>query len=141
MSAVHVIRLRGPWEYEPSERTGPGELPPSGREQTPCDWLAILGEDFRGGVRFRRYFNRPGQLDADERLWLVIDEADPILSVALNAQPLVASSPQTTSHEYDITPQLATRNELMIDVVRTGETLRGWLGEVRLEIRRISFQG
>ena len=60
MPDMHVIRLRGPWEYEPLAHTfiaadgtrheSTESLPPRGRVHLPADWGTTLGPEFRGRV-------------------------------------------------------------------------------------------
>src|SRR5689334_22515172 len=92
MAYPHLIRLRGPWEYEPLERysaASTGDLPPPGRVDFPAAWAAALGSDFFGRVRFRRRFNRPTGLEQHERVWLVAEGVAGLIAVTLNDQPLV----------------------------------------------------
>ncbi|MBL8829269.1 MAG: hypothetical protein JNM18_19960 [Planctomycetaceae bacterium] len=135
MSNVHTIRLRGPWEYEPLSRGGLGDLPASGRAQMPCDWSSILGVDFRGRVYFRRRFNRPGQLDPHEQVWLVIEHQAELLGIRLNDQPLNCLVDNAQQVACEITGQLASHNELRIELSRDTAESANWLSEVRLEIR------
>jgi hypothetical protein len=157
---MHVIRLRGPWEYEPLARVWIGaggerresreSLPAAGRGQLPADWGLTLGADFRGRVRYTRRFGLPTNLEPHEQVWLVVEGADYYGKLALNDTPLG----EVTGYvgppaEFHITPLLGERNVLVFDVElanyepgatpprRPGrEHLPGGpIGEVRLEIR------
>ena len=75
MPYPHVIRLRGPGDFEVIERAAPAggaecdkafAAPASGKAKLPCDWSETLGREFRGKVRYRRRFNRPSGLDPHE---------------------------------------------------------------------------
>jgi hypothetical protein len=157
---MHVIRLRGPWEYEPlarvwieaggRRRESRESLPPPGRVQLPADWGLTLGAEFRGRVRYTRRFGLPTNLEPDEEVWLVVEGVDYFGAVTLNDRSLG----DVTSYlgppvEFNVTPLLGERNILTLDVelpafesgaappVRPGrEHLPGGpIGEVRLEIR------
>jgi hypothetical protein len=156
----HVIRLRGPWEYEPLARVwidANGErrenresLPPAGRVQLPADWGLTLGADFRGRVRYTRRFGLPTNLEPHDEVWLVVDGVDSFGALALNDTPLgdVAGYLGPPA-EFHVTQLLGERNILTLDVelpdfapgaappLRPGrEHLPGGpIGEVRLEIR------
>jgi hypothetical protein len=131
MPYPHVIRLRGPWEYEPLARRSPlapggrgagregeifADLPPPGRINLPADWSGTLGAGFRGRVRYRRRFNRPTGLEPGERVWLVIDGVDARGQYAMNGQPLSWIDGYALPAECDVTELLAASNVLEIDV-------------------------
>jgi beta-galactosidase/beta-glucuronidase len=157
MTQPHVIRLRGPWQYEPLmqwELDHEGslrevdELPPAGRMVMPGDWSQSLGRDFRGRVRYVRAFGRPTNLEPGEKVWLVSDGVDLDGRAALNGLPLGPVTNARDQARFDITDLLAERNELVIEVelpplVYADEQQRrpdraglagGVIGEVRLEI-------
>ncbi|MCA9205923.1 MAG: hypothetical protein KDA59_22875 [Planctomycetales bacterium] len=161
---LHTIRLRGPWQYEPLARTvwtadgesaeltdGSSEhaaLPPAGRVTMPCDWSESLGTDFRGRVRFIRYFNRPTGLDSATRVYLAIDEVDAMAEVQLNGHKLGQIRGADGTWRSEVTPILETRNalEIVVDLPSLSQTSAplprprdahlagGVTGEVRLEI-------
>jgi hypothetical protein len=155
----HPIRLRGPWEYEPLAWTRlradgliealPREVPPPGRLLLPGDWGGVLGQEFRGRVRFTRSFNPPTGIDPGEQIWLLIEGVDYFGTATLNEQLLGDLWGYAEPHEYDISTLVGPRNRLVIEVDlpelapdappldRPGrEHLPGGLiGEVRLEIR------
>ncbi len=147
---THVIRLRGPWELEPVARFGGcGELPAGGRTRVPGDWGELLGDDFAGRVRYTRRFNRPTNLEPDERVWLVVAAVDHQARLALNGQPFAELSTGAAAARDDITPLLRLHNVLEIEVTLPAETYHdrtargdragkpgGLVGEVRLEIER-----
>ena len=158
MAYPHLIRLRGPWDYEPLERSvaagapasdAPDEMPPPGRAQMPADWGAAPGADFRGCVRHRRRFNRPTGLEPHERVWLVLEGADGWAEVSLAGHRLGHVGGYALGAQFDVTALIEDRNELVVDVTRphgdaAGEQpLRsgrehlpgGLVGQVRLEIR------
>lgn len=158
MPYPHAIRLRGPWQLEPLARyvlTSAGcvestsNLPHPCRTTVPSDWGELLGNDFRGRVRYRRTFNPPPSLDPHERIWLVVEGVDARGTVSLNGIPLGSVPGYAIAANFDATPLIQARNEVVLDVdlpadvrgnqeiVRPGrETLPGGpIGNVRLEIR------
>jgi hypothetical protein len=131
----HIIRLRGPWEYEVLSQTGGAPIAPAaGRVQMPCNWSATLGDDFRGRVRYRRFFNWTAQLEAAQQVTLALEGASHCAEVTLNGQPLghIGTGPAW----LPITSLLQPRNELVVDIeALDAESARGGPnGEVRLEI-------
>jgi len=134
----HRIRLRGPWDYETLVRHSAEELLTSqGRMILPARWADARLAGFSGKVRFTRRFGYPGQIDADERVWLtcagLADGADIFLNDTLLAHDQDGRQP----FEFDITSLLRPRNELKFEV--TGSAAGGLWGEVALEIRCTAF--
>jgi hypothetical protein len=153
MSDPHVIRLRGPWTYEPlaraeddaaSHEDKPGALPPGGKRDGP-DWTRSLGADFRGRVRFTRAFNCPTNLGPHERVRLACDGADASGTIALNGS-VVLKLDGSVARSCDITEALRPHNTLVaeIDLLSDAQEQHrpagraglggGILGDVRLEI-------
>jgi hypothetical protein len=157
---MHVIRLRGPWEYEPLARVWVGaggarredrdSLPSAGRGQLPADWGLTLGADFRGRVRYSRRFGLPTNLEPHEQVWLVAEGVDYSGTLELNGTALG----EVTGYigppaEFNITRILSERNVLVFEIelanYEPGATVPhrpgrehlpgGPIGEVRLEIR------
>lgn len=125
----HRIRLRGPWECEPS-----GRLPL--RMTLPCRWADGGLKDFSGRARFRRRFGYPGQIDAFERVWLTAAGVSDRAGVQLNGTPL-GSCVGDRPCEFEITRLLQGRNELVMDV--EGAENGGPWGEIALEVRCQAF--
>ena len=156
-AAPHIIRLRGPWQYEPLVRlcldpdgqAVPGaDLPPAGRVTLPADWSRTLGADFRGRVRYVRRFGRPTNLAVDQAVWLVCAGVDQSAQAWLNGRPLGQWQGYHQPVRFLVTADLVERNELIVDVellplsypdeqaVRPDRAglAGGLIGEVRLEI-------
>jgi hypothetical protein len=90
-----------------------------------------------GRVRYRRSFGRPRELDPQEHVWLTFERADIIARVWLNDQ-FLGQHEGHGSFEFEVTPLLLKRNELVVEV--ESQNPRGGLwGEVALEIRRAAF--
>jgi beta-galactosidase/beta-glucuronidase len=129
---MHVIRLHGPWEYEPL--TGVGEdVPPSGRLTIPADWSETLGADFRGRVRYTRRFHRPTGLIEGQRVWLAVERVEATGAVSLNGQMLGPAAAKGGPFRFDVTDLLARYNVLTIDA-ESFDRPGGVTGFVRLEI-------
>ena len=164
MAYPHTIRLMGPWQCEPLARFVRSDqgtvveetsaLPAACRVALPCDGITVLGEAFRGRVRYTRRFGRPGNLDPHESVFLVIESVDAHGEVRLNGQRLgeirggeTRGDAPTT--EFDVTKSLHERNELVIELetppdgdetgaapeTRGGQPSVGLTGEIRREIR------
>ena len=155
-SRPHIIRLRGPWLYEPllrlpldgSKIADNGALPASGKTHAPFDWAQVVGLDFRGRVRYTRHFGRPTGLVTTDLVQLVVARIDTLGAIFLNGEMLHQIPPGQIDTRVDITQQLQRRNVLNIEVEATEmefdclePPLRdpqrqtcGLTGEVRLEI-------
>jgi hypothetical protein len=123
----HRIRLRGPWECEPTGQ-------PPGRLVMPCtlDEAGLAGVS--GMVRFRRRFGYPGRIDAHERVWLVLEGMPgPARLLVNDIDPGAVESPGT--HEFDVTALLQPRNELVIDL----DVAAGLWHEATLEVRCLAY--
>lgn len=143
----HRIRLRGPWDYQPLERlvTRPDggaerqtdSLPGAGRMTMPCRWGDGGLGTFAGRVRFIRRFGRPRYLNEQERAWLTFAGVSGKADVTLNGQSL-GSHDNDGPFEYEITPLLQERNELVVDVEAASDRGGLW-GEAALEVRCTVF--
>jgi hypothetical protein len=116
----HRIRLRGPWEYQTAAARGRLVLP------------APLAE-LDGMVRLCRRFGYPGQIDADERVWLVVERAARPLAATLNGEWLGDCEGDA---QWDVTRRLAPRNELL--VVTQASAAEPW-AEAALEVRKTAY--
>lgn len=147
MPYPHVIRLRGPWDFElldcEQDKGNGGALRARGRVTLPASWGNEFGADFLGRVRYRRRFNRPTGLDPHLRVWLVIDGVDAHGACRLNGHELSPIDGYALRAACDVTNDLAPANVLEVDVERTPDEIRpgrerlpgGLIGEARLEIR------
>lgn len=120
----HCIRLRGPWECESAT-----EQPI--RVRFPCDTALP-----KGPKQFRRRFGYPGQIDAEERIWLTFDAITGQARLSLNGNPITVEQADV-GYETNVTELLQTRNELLLEMDQTpaNETF----GEIALEIRRTAY--
>jgi hypothetical protein len=138
MSLIHTIRLRGPWELTPLLAETLHEMLPGGEplgfaagtitQQLPAAWDTVL-PGFRGTVRYTRRFGKPTNLEAHERVWLIVSDVAGVAKLELNGEKVSDTS-------FDVTDRLQERNLSQIDVTQTDSAQpAGLLGEVRLEIR------
>ena len=107
---------------------GPSPLGLS-RSSDPCVYphpIRLRGPWDDLGGQLRRRFGAPSNLDAHERVWLLLPER-PISAVLLNGAPL------PTNREQDITALLRPRNELLVETVATD-----WPG-VAMEVRAEAY--
>ena len=135
---MHVIRLRGPWQYEVLQRlAGDASRAGTGRQQLPADWSDVLGPDFRGTVRYRRKFHQPTGLEPDQQVWLSIESLVSSAMVSLNGHELPVCDGNAWQHE--VHELLLPTCELTIDVTHpVGTTGPGGLvGLVQLEIQTV----
>jgi hypothetical protein len=104
----------------------------------PATWQSLFG-DAAGTARFRRRFNRPTNLDPDERVFLVFGGLAGWVRVSLNGAELGSLSAGHDPAEFDVTPRLAPRNTLDVEVTFDPAAVAGRPGglwaPVALEIR------
>lgn len=122
---MHVIRLRGPWELLSTVDGADA----SQRVQIPCDPAELLGEEYRGEARLVRPFNAPTNLDAHERVYVVLERLPASAELMFNGAPLPCPAGAEPTR-IDISELLALHNRLEVLLTLPG----GRLGEVRLEI-------
>lgn len=110
----HQIRLRGPWTAY-----GPGAAAPESAPATahlPADWRTLFGER-AGRARFVRRFNRPTNLDADERVWIVLSDVGGPVTLRVNGEPVEpVPAVDPSKSNFDITSRLQPHNELEIEI-------------------------
>lgn len=104
----------------------------------PGRWSQTHLADYRGPVRFRRPFGRPGNLNSQERVWLTFAGFSGAVQVWLNGQPLGFQEEVGGPLEYEVTSLLGRRNELTVEMNASGEDGKLW-DEVALEIRCTAF--
>ncbi len=125
------MRLHGPWHYEPLARTCihadgridelPGGLPAAGTMKLPAVWHGTPLDGFRGRVRWTRRFHGPRSLEPHERLWLVFNGVDYFADVSLGGRLLGRHEGYFDSFDFDVTPLIRPRNELVVDVACPAE--------------------
>ena len=148
----HIIRLHGPWQYEPLAFTRlgpdgesvdlPGDLPPAGTVKIPTDWSGTLGADFCGRVLYKRRFGRPSNLSARERIYLVLHKINGSATIRLNGSEVDNLKSGEAACRIEVTNLLLSHNELQIEVnLPRGshdESAGGIVGDVQLAIYEVS---
>ena len=104
MHDVHIIRLRGPWQFQVGNDVETVRLPhkPSG--------------DLHGPLRYTRGFHTPEGLEDLEQVWLVVEPLPAGAMVQLNGHAL--SLPRS-----EITRILAPFNQLEIVIPQPSDGL------------------
>jgi hypothetical protein len=125
----HVIRLRGPWEFEIESRSREN-APRRGTLHLPGDLARSLGDDFTAVVRLSRRFHRPTGLESGERVWLTTDKLDHQAAFTLNGQPLALNG----ALRAEVTSYLQASNVLTIEIAKPSVTVADILGFIALEI-------
>jgi hypothetical protein len=133
----HRIRLRGPWECQPTLTQDLEKTLPQDREVTmPGAWKDHGLAGFRGRVLYRRAFGYPGRIDEWERVWLTFEKIDGSADIVLNDQALAKG--QTGSGAFDVTSILGQRNLLQVQMISPTDE-GGLIGEVALEVRALAY--
>lgn len=123
----HRIRLAGPWQCEPLTGANPAASTVT---------LPYRGS-VEGRVRLRRRFGWVARVEAFERVWLQLGGVEGTADVWLNDQPLGRGDRSEGPLEFEVTPWLRPRNELLVEIESpTGGALHG---EVALEVRCQAF--
>ena len=151
-SSPHIIRLHGPWQYEPLALTQrgssgesvdlPGDLPRGGTVTIPADWSETLGSDFCGRVLYKRRFGRPSNVGTDERIDLLLHGVNGLATIMLNGSLLRDMTIDEAACRIEVTSLLLPRNELQIEVNLPrgshADTVGGIVGEVQLAIYEVT---
>lgn len=137
---VHRIRLKGPWDYEWLQGAPINDAPASGRIHMPSDWQEAFG-NASGVVKFTRHFQRPTNLDVDERVFLVFEGIGGAGEISLNGERLTRSTESVWESAVDVTAQLQLRNQIVacldFDPQGTPDIPGGLWKSVVIEIRRL----
>jgi beta-galactosidase/beta-glucuronidase len=154
--SVHRIHLKGPWEFEwlgpdslspsagparspgPEDQLGAQHLAGKHRVHMPATWQSLFG-DAPGRARFRRRFNQPTNLDADERVDIVFDGVSGAAEISLNGHSLGTVAGAAFSARFETTALLESANVLLVELAFTPadhpEQPGGLWAPVALEIR------
>src|SRR5439155_7363836 len=91
-----------------------------------------------GQVRFLRRFGIPRRIDPHERVWLTFAGVEGSADVSVNGRFLGRQSKSGEPFEFEITPLLQERNQLLVEVESITADGGLW-GEVALEVRSTAF--
>ena len=109
----HVIRLRGPWEFElaDAEQVLRGEI------SVPTLWSAFVPADYAGRITLLRRFGRPTGLEQSPRVSLAVDSLNLPGVVFLNGDRLgeFGNSPGPVHVRWEVMSRLLPRNELRLE--------------------------
>ena len=124
---IHRMHLKGPWIYEwldgPHGSTGCIETAASdnsplladSRVRMPCSWQSAFG-GMSGRIRFSRRFQRPTNLDENERVHIAFDGIGGQAQIAVNGQEIGRLSNNVETVSFDITSILSVSNELSVEL-------------------------
>lgn len=148
---IHRMHLKGPWKYEwiegphgagDSDDSTPEEESPllaDSRVRMPSTWQSAFG-NVSGRMRFRRRFQRPTNLDSNERVHIAFDGLGGRADISINGQEIGSLEDTTDTHSFDITSLLKLSNELTVELSFSPDDTqaRGGLREpVALEIHLV----
>lgn len=111
--SVHRIRLVGPWDYQWHGPQGPEAT--SGSVKMPCEWRTLFG-DVAGSATFSRRFHRPTNLEAHERVVIVLTGVGGTGRISLNGAVATEFSSGGTEVEVDVTERLLAFNTLEVQI-------------------------
>lgn len=148
------MHLKGPWFYEWLNGPGSSESPAApdtiedspllsdSRVRMPASWQSAFGNT-SGRIRFTRRFQRPTNLDDNERVHIAFDGIGGQAVIAVNGLELgnLADTSETVS--FDITSQLKPSNELTVELTFAGGSSSasgGLFAPVAVEIHRVRTQ-
>lgn len=113
---THRMNLRGPWQVtgvDLNEAELGAEAGESRRVQLPADWRSLF-EETAGTVTFSRNFNRPTNLDDDERVRVVFDGLGGVATVRVNGHALGSVCDIRQTVGFDVTDLLEPANRLEV---------------------------
>ncbi len=123
----HRMHLKGPWFYEwldGPHACGDGDedaaidspLLNDSRVRMPSSMNDSFGK-VSGRIVFRRRFQRPTNLDDNERVHIAFDGIGGRADVAVNGHPLGSLKNNTETVSFDMTDLLEPSNELTVDLI------------------------
>ncbi len=107
---LYPIRLQGPWQLEDAAVVAPSS-PTS--LQLPLDDTALAALP-TGPIRLTRNFQRPTNLDPEERVLLVLPDGCVPLAVELNGRVLPPGRRLEGRLVWNLTPELRPSNRLVL---------------------------
>lgn len=124
---VHRMHLKGPWHYEWIDGPYDGQRPdqfPSGQDsplltgsrvKMPTSWQSAFRQK-SGCIRFSRRFQRPTNLDDNERVHIAFDGIGGHAIIAINNEEIGRLSDSNDTNSFDITEKLKPSNELTVEL-------------------------
>lgn len=149
---AHRIHLKGPWIYEwldgprgpnreeDEDATLDSPLLTDSRIRMPTSMNESFGE-VSGRVLFRRRFQRPTNLDDNERVHIAFDGIGGRANIAVNGRALGNLENNLETVSFDMTSLLEHSNELTVDLTISWGVDRkpgGLYEPVAIEIHRVN---
>lgn len=136
-SLTHRIRLRGPWEYAWLDGAADPESQEPQIVTMPVPWQDLFGER-SGTALFQRRFNRPSNLEPEQRVRIVLSQPHGEVTLRLNGERIPVTVDADETFLGDVTDQLQDFNVLEVqmtcDVSEDSDALAGLWQPVVLEI-------
>ena len=130
----HRIRLRGPWEWRPSE----SDSAAPNLVHMPCTWQDLVATQPGAQIRFLRRFGQPQLQNPNERVWLVVEGLASSAKVWMNDNVIDPCHTGPERCEREVTDLLERRNRLRIQMDRGPDGERPWQ-EIELEVRCAAY--
>lgn len=125
---IHRMHLKGPWDYEwvegptgsassaeDEDMTMDSPLLTNFRVRMPSSVQEAFG-NMSGRVIFRRRFQKPTNLDSNERVHIAFDGIGGRAEVSVNGTTLGSLSNNSETVSFDMTEVLEHSNELAVDL-------------------------
>jgi len=125
---IHRMHLKGPWDYEwvegptgqassdeDEDMTMDSPLLTNFRVRMPSSVQEAFG-NMSGRVIFRRRFQKPTNLDSNERVHIAFDGIGGRADVSVNGTTLGSLSNNSETVSFDMTEVLEHSNELAVDL-------------------------
>lgn len=125
---IHRMHLKGPWDYEwvegptgsassaeDEDMTMDSPLLTNFRVRMPSSIQEAFG-NMSGRVIFRRRFQKPTNLDGNERVHIAFDGIGGRADISVNGTTLGSLSNNSETVSFDMTEVLEHSNELAVDL-------------------------
>lgn len=125
---IHRMHLKGPWDYEwvegptgsassaeDEDMTMDSPLLTNFRVRMPSSIQEAFG-NMSGRVVFRRRFQKPTNLDSNERVHIAFDGIGGRADISVNGTTLGSLSNNSETVSFDMTEVLEHSNELAVDL-------------------------
>lgn len=125
---IHRMHLKGPWDYEwvegptgsassaeDEDLTMDSPLLTNFRVRMPSSIQEAFG-NMSGRVVFRRRFQKPTNLDSNERVHIAFDGIGGRADISVNGTTLGSLSNNSETVSFDMTEVLEHSNELAVDL-------------------------
>jgi len=124
MKMIHIMRLKGPWEYvwlSPKLTFEDLGRPLAGTVKIPATWEDCFGKT-PGTVQWSRRFQKPTNLDPTERVMIAAPTLAGVRAVRINEASLPLDDQPEAGFRFDITEALQATNLLQIEITCDDES-------------------